>query len=330
MYLLSTKCQDFVTRYLGRSLIDPGDPNMREVNRQLLALAFVVSLPVDYSQKHSAGRIFQRHVRVLLTYNIQNPFLMHASLAVAFAYDRYLNHSHDLRRTLEESHHCGMGITLFNQQLREPIETRKKDPIWGTAAALVMLAFSIPDAQTPWESWPLRPSDPSDLEWLRMSTGKMSLWNIANPLRPDSLFRIMAPTFAQMQSPLPERGVTGIAPPLADVCNLEDTSTAEDNPYFEAAHAMSKLQEVPDRLVRIGHAQLFMTSIHGRFELLLREKDPVALLLLFLWYRKAGQSVWWIELRARMECPSICLYLRLHYKEYAAIHVFLPGGSLAT
>lgn len=41
-YQLDAKCQDFVTRYLGRSLITPDDPNMAEVNRKLLRLTFTV------------------------------------------------------------------------------------------------------------------------------------------------------------------------------------------------------------------------------------------------------------------------------------------------
>lgn len=41
-YQLDAKCQDFITRYLGRCLITPDDPNMVEVNRGLLTLAFTV------------------------------------------------------------------------------------------------------------------------------------------------------------------------------------------------------------------------------------------------------------------------------------------------
>lgn len=43
-YQLNAKCQDFITRYLGRSLTTPNDPNMAQVNRKLLELAFAVSL----------------------------------------------------------------------------------------------------------------------------------------------------------------------------------------------------------------------------------------------------------------------------------------------
>jgi hypothetical protein len=43
-YQLNAKCQDFITRYLGRSLITPDDPDMMYVNRKLLRLAFAVSI----------------------------------------------------------------------------------------------------------------------------------------------------------------------------------------------------------------------------------------------------------------------------------------------
>lgn len=43
-YHLNAKCQDFITRYYGRSISIPDDPNMIHVNRKLLRLAFTVSL----------------------------------------------------------------------------------------------------------------------------------------------------------------------------------------------------------------------------------------------------------------------------------------------
>lgn len=248
---------------------------------------------------------------------------MHASLAVALAYDRFQNNSRGSRRTLEECYHWSQSTVLFNRRLREPIEAQDKDPIWGTAAALAVLSFASPDAHTMQDSWPLKTSDPSALEWLRMVKGKMSLWRVANPLRPDSLFRVMASTFADMQSPLPKRGIDGLPAALASVCQLDGSSTDENNPYFHAAHAVSRLQGVPDNQVTTGDTQVFTNCIQGPFERLLNSKDPVALLLLYLWYRKAGCSIWWIELRARVECPSICAYLRLHHQGYAAIHAHL-------
>ncbi|KAK8034165.1 hypothetical protein PG993_009160 [Apiospora rasikravindrae] len=297
-FQLDAKCQEFVDRYLGRSLITPADPDMRQVNRNLLILAF------------------------------HHPYLMHASIAVALAYDRHLNPSPGCRRTLEESYHWSQSTALLNKRLKEPIKTKDKDPIWGTAAALAVLSFSSLDASTPEESWPLKPPNSTDLEWLRMGKGKMSLWDLANPLRPDSIFSIMAPTYAHMYAPLPERDLDGIPRALATVCGLDSWSTAETNPYLHAAHAVSQIQNLPDAQVTIGQMERFTRSIQGPFECLLREKDPVALLLLYLWYRKAGRCIWWIGLRARIECPSICAYLRLYHAANCAVLAFLPGGRL--
>jgi hypothetical protein len=253
---------------------------------------------------------------------------MHASLGVALTYDRYLNNSLGCRRSLEECYHWSQSTAILNRRLKEPIEAKDKDAIWGTAAALAILTFSSPDACTPEESWPLRSSVHCDLDWLRMSQGKMSLWNIVNPLRPDSLFRVMAATFAQMNSPLPEIGIDGIPRAVATMCFLNDSSTPKSNPYFYAAHAVSQILDLSDSAVTTGQTQIFTRSINGAFERLLRERDPIALLLLYLWYRKARRSIWWIELRARVECPSICSYLRLYHKRNVSVQAFLPGGAL--
>lgn len=254
---------------------------------------------------------------------------MHASLAVALTYDRHLNGPLGSRRTLEECYHWSQSTVLFNKRLKEPIEREDKDPIWGTAAALAILTFSSPHTCTPEQSWPMKSAGSSDLEWLRMSKGKMSLWHIVNPLRPDSLFRVMAPTYALMSSPLSEEGIDGIPRVLAAACGLDNSSTVETSPYLHATHGVSQILNLPDIEVTTGPAQLFTQTIHGPFEGLLQKRDPVALLLLYLWYCKAGRSIWWIELRARVECPSICLYLRLYHKDNGTVQAFLPGGALA-
>jgi hypothetical protein len=158
-----------------------------------------------------------------------------------------------------------------------------------------------------------------------MINGKMSLWQMVEPHRVDSLFHVMAATFAQMQSPLPEVGIHSIPEPLADICLLHDLSTADDNPYFHAAHAVSRVLNLPDSEVTTGHTQLFTHRLDGVFKAILLERDPVALLLLYLWYRKAGRSIWWIELRARVECPAIRMYVQLYHGDDLAVNALLQN-----
>lgn len=266
----------------------------------------------------------------MANFHLQYPCLMHASLAVAFTYERYLNSSAGCRRSLEECYHFARSTALLNKRLQEPIKPVDKDPIWGTAAALAILSFASPDACMPEESWPLKSSNSElDFDWLRLSNGKMSLWNTVNPLRSDSIFSIMAKTYAHMSSPLPTSGIDGIPEALAMLCSLDDSSTAENNDYFDAVHALSQMLEVPANQVTTGQTQLFTRCIHGTFETLLRNKDPIALLLLYMWYHKAGQDIWWIELRARIESRAIYLYLQRYHEGDAAIQAFLPGGIFA-
>jgi len=157
----------------------------------------------------------------------------------------------------------------------------------------------------------------------------MSLWDVVNPLREDSLFVVMRGTYAVMNTRLPVRGIEGISRELAEVCGLDEESTREQSPYFDAAHAVSSLLGLRDDEVTVGHTEVFTRCIEGVFKGLLVGKDPVALLLSWLWYGKAGRGVWWIESRGRVEGAAICEYLRLWYGGYDGVLAFLPGGCLA-
>lgn len=252
---------------------------------------------------------------------------MHTSLAVAFTYDRYMHGTIHSGRTLEECFHWHRGTALLSERLQKPIKPQDKDAIWGTSAALAIMTVSSPDARSPDQAWPLRRQCSADFEWLGMINGKMSLWSVFDPLRPDSIFRTLTTTYAQMSSPLPERGTNGIPAALASLGKLHHDSTPESNPYFLATHAVSQLLLIPDHEVSLGQIPVFTRTIRGSFEILLKGKDPAALLLLYLWYCKASRGTWWIELRARVECPAIRLYLQSYHKDDAVIHAILARAD---
>lgn len=67
------------------------------------------------------------------------------------------------------------------------IKEEFKDPCWATASTLGILTFSSTDVDTTTKQpWPLGPEDSSDLEWLPLGAGKMKLWQLLNPLRPQA------------------------------------------------------------------------------------------------------------------------------------------------
>src|SRR6201992_1574404 len=109
---------------------------------------------------------------------------MHGTLAVAAVHDRYLGVTSAHPRSFRESYHWSQCTILFNKWLSQSIKEEHKDPLWATAGTLAILTFSSINACFPEESWPLSAPDSSDLEWLRLGTGKMALWHLVNPLRP--------------------------------------------------------------------------------------------------------------------------------------------------
>lgn len=59
-------------------------------------------------------------------------------------------------------------------------------------------------------------------------------------------------------------------------------------------------------------------------------KNPVALLLLYLWYTRASESRWWIRIRAEYELPAIRTYLERYHGDNSVIQALLPSIQYAT
>ncbi|RHZ50507.1 uncharacterized protein CDV56_103115 [Aspergillus thermomutatus] len=256
------------------------------------------------------------------------PFLMHGSLAVTAVHDRYLGVAPPYRRSLRESYHLSQCTTLFNRWLCQPIKEEHKDPLWATAGSLAILTFSSIHACFPEEAWPLGVPDSADLEWLRIGTGKMTLWNLVNPLRPESVFRAMSGIFANMHRPLPKNGTDGVSVELVQLCGLDESSTQENNPYFAVAHSLSRLLAASKGEAPQGAVIQVLRHMHDEFGTRLGEKDPVALLLLCLWYTRARASKWWIDIRARYELPAICTYLQRYHSGDSIIQALIPWDEI--
>jgi hypothetical protein len=254
---------------------------------------------------------------------------MHGTLAVTAVHDRYLGLTPTNRRSVRETYHWSQCTILFNKWLSQgPIKEENKDPLWAAAGSLGILTFSSMNPGTLEETWPLGPPDSSDLEWLRIGTGKMALWQLVDPMRPGSVFRTMSATFASLHQPPPAQGTEGVSVDLAQLCGLDESSTGENNPYFAVAHGLSLLLEMPKGEVGLGAVLMVSRHMHNEFTSRLEKKDPIALLLLCLWYTRARESKWWIDLRARYELPAICTYLQRYHGDNSAIQALIPWNDI--
>ena len=89
-------------------------------------------------------------------------------------------------------------------------------------------------------------------------------------------------------------------------------------------HSISQLNDSPESREYLAKVLTFLSCMPQSFKVLLRRKDPRTLLLLMLWYQKAGRAVWWIDMRSRIERQAICLYLRRYHSDNADIQELLP------
>jgi hypothetical protein len=117
----------------------------------------------------------------------------------------------------------------------------------------------------------------------------------------------MTETLAYLYHPLPQKGIDGVSIELADLCELNESSTQETNPYFSVAHGLSRLLEAPKGAASQGAVILVSSHMHNEIGALLENKDSVALLLLSLWYTRARESKWWMDIRTRYELPAVCI-----------------------
>ena len=248
---------------------------------------------------------------------------MHGTLAVTSVHDRYLGVMPPHRRSLRESYHWSQCTILFNKWLSQPLTEEYKDALWATAGMLAVLAFSSSHATCLGEAWPLHIPDSSDLEWLRLGAGKSALRELVDPLRRTSVFRTMSKSF-HMDQPLPTKGIESISDELVQICGLDKSSTPDSNPYFAVAHSLARLPETATSEASKGQVMMASARMNHDFAVCLERKDPVALLLLCLWYVKARGSRWWIDVRARFEIPAICTYLQRHHRDNSAIQALIP------
>ncbi|KAK4541582.1 hypothetical protein LTR36_007879 [Oleoguttula mirabilis] len=241
-------------------------------------------------------------------------YLTHVMFAMVLMHDRYLSDDPWGPPSNAETFHHYHGTAIFNSMLSKPIAHEEKDAMWGAAALLGAITLASMDATTPEESWPLAPSSPSDLDWLRMSDGKKEVWRLADPTREDSIWR-SALQFDYKKAPTPQTyrrpEVETLIPHLTDLYGVDDLSKEAGDPYHTAASIIMRLLPIQCTHSTILYFLSFLGHMDPAFKQLLHQKDPKAMLLLAWWHAKLlDYSAWWLQRRATLECKAICMYLQ--------------------
>ncbi|KAJ5578239.1 uncharacterized protein N7459_007203 [Penicillium hispanicum] len=257
--------------------------------------------------------IYQNDVMKL---GIENPFLMHIILNITAIHDRYLSKAPDgARRSLAEAYHGAKGAALLSKKLSAPIRPQDRDPLWASAAMLGVASMTSIEASSAQEAWPLKPFNPSDLDWLNMAVGKEAIWKVTDPLRPDSIFYVMADDYLTITAKPAPRHIKDIPYNFVELCGLDEPLAMDRNPYYCPVSVLTDVRENLWKKGAIPRYITFLSIMGSTFRILLERKDARALLILAYWYGPICRAEWWMAKRARLECQAICLYLEKYHTD---------------
>ena len=248
---------------------------------------------------------------------------MHMVQAVTALHDRILSPNPNPHQTCAELYHASRAAALFNEKLSQPVRSEDRDPLWATAALLGIAAMCWMEASCAEEAWPMTLRNPSDLDWIRISRSKAVVWDLTDPLRGGGRFRRVAEAQLRNQQAaeiaIAKLGVEGLPGKLLALCEVDEYSTADSNPYLSALQGLAPAMAVEsvrsNLLVLLG----FIGKIHDDFQELLKKRDPRALLLMAYWYSKIKGTMWWLDRRSILEGAAICIYLERYHADESEI-----------
>lgn len=243
---------------------------------------------------------------------------MHSLLALTSLHDRHLSGLQSQPPTASEALHHYQSIVLFNARLAQPVQPSPAEgaALWVTAIILGTMNFCCIEATTSAGAWPLKPPSASDLSWLTMSEGKTKLWKMTQPFTRDARFQGLVPP--SVKGMVPKSSTPSdlhvLPAALVKLCNL-DVMPNDKNPYHSVAATLAKSMNIDYISMLLGFL-ILISNIPRDYKLLLKQKDPRALLLLAFWYAKLCEvELWWMLPRASLEGHAICIYLRRCYSE---------------
>lgn len=242
---------------------------------------------------------------------------MHVFIALSHLHDQHLDPSLIASHRTPLAFHWYQATALFHRRLAttssvaDPttLPSSERDSLWTAGALLGAASFALIDVESVDNVWPLKESDPLDLDWLKMSDGKKVVWHLADPARKDSIFHellVEREGLPDGTKPIPQDALPAV---FYTTFNL-NASTVETNPYHISCSLLAQLlpREITDN--NIVQFLSFLTQLDPRYRKLLEEKDPRAMILLAWWYTKAAaHSSWWMQRRSLVEGQAICIYL---------------------
>ncbi|PGH12506.1 hypothetical protein AJ79_04250 [Helicocarpus griseus UAMH5409] len=289
------------------------------------ALYHFINLASENSALTDTGRDVANGDMVRVAF--QTPYLMHAILGMATSNLRRLL-SWDPSYKVAESYHWQRAITLYQKELATPIGAHNMDGLMSTCMLMSVLSFSAEEYK-PENSW-LFSSDPKALNWLLLQSGLRYILRFTSPYLPQSIwYRVFTEGDDEKDIFDDHRpGPDGLHPGLAELCEIDETTTEETSPYHWPLRMLSPLLDLAPVKENFARTTSFMGRLLPDYTDLLQKKDPRAVLILGYWLaKKCQENHWWMHPRVHAECVAVCMFLEnssdpriLELLEYPAMH----------
>ncbi|RAL11379.1 Zn(II)2Cys6 transcription factor domain-containing protein [Aspergillus homomorphus CBS 101889] len=263
---------------------------------------------------HAVQADMQRQV---IQQGFESPFLMHAIIASATSHlrstttpDQTLHHS----RAATEAYHWHHAITGYAAELPR-IGPQNMDGLFSACLLLTLRSFEL-EHYDPLSSFVFS-SDPSALNWLTLQVGLRRLLEATVPWQTQSMwwdvFMESAAKHWAIFEDHPPSGLSleGLDPRLAELCGIDERTSAEGNVYYEPVRMLSGLLRLQPRGIRslVAYTGWMGRLEQGFFDCLLR-KEPPALVVLRAWLELLGTAeLWWLGNRVRSEVQAITWFL---------------------
>ena len=244
--------------------------------------------------------------RQVLALALERPFLMHAMVALAACHLQHLDT--DARRFRPvEAFHCNMASQGLRNAVSVINNLQDSDSVLSTAMLLNTLTFCAADyrdEEAAWNDVNLKPC----WNWLRIQIGLTELLSRTKDFLAGSMWTLLFKWTNDFQILGPRQSDLDVR--IARFCNIDETSTSENNPYFDFVQLLGPLviREPCQK-----YLPLYVRAVGGisnAFVDLLESQDHKALLLLAHWFAlMCSIDQWWCVRRTRLGCRIMCKIL---------------------
>jgi hypothetical protein len=252
------------------------------------------------------------------------PYLMHMVLAVSSGHQRRLLDVYGGQKQLRalefaEASHWHRGLQLYQSDLARKVKPSEGASDAGfdavVAAMLITIVFTFaledgsghndrPSSDNEFITRTLNPMASTGgfgaLQLIYNEPGRGSPWAEVFYAADDDLGNFTSD----------EPGTEGLPPALVHLCELDDSSTSQVNPYHKILRHLTPLLEMKLGPKNMNKIFAFGGRMHTTFRPLVVQKDARALLLLSWWLALLRQvDEWWVKAWARASCRSVVAHL---------------------